>query len=146
MASRLRFRQSNRKREIETRCHLSRLLVSETRHVKTGGITHRFWATYRKVLDKNRLDLMASRLRIRQSNRKREIETRCHLSRLLVSETRHVKMGPKTVSKTQGKKQDSIFLENVWPKTRLDFSCSQRLVQKLTLRDYTIRKVFSGRR
>ena len=48
------------------------------------GITHRFWATYRKVLD-----LMASRLRFRQSNRKREIETRCHLSRLLVSETRH---------------------------------------------------------
>ena len=45
------------------------------------GITHRFWATYRKVLDKNRLDLMASRLRFRQSNRKREIETRCHLSR-----------------------------------------------------------------
>ena len=44
-------------------------------------ITHRFWATYRKVLDKNRLDLMASRLRFRQSNRKREIETRCHLSR-----------------------------------------------------------------
>ena len=35
----------------------------------------------RKVLDKNRLDLMASRLRFRQSNRKREIETRCHLSR-----------------------------------------------------------------
>ena len=44
-------------------------------------IIHRFWATYRKVLDKNRLDLMASRLRIRQSNRKREIETRSHLSR-----------------------------------------------------------------
>ena len=44
-------------------------------------ITHRFWATCRKVLDKNRLDLMASRLRFRQSNRKREIETRCHLSR-----------------------------------------------------------------
>ena len=44
-------------------------------------ITDRFWATYRKVLDKNRLDLMASRLRFRQSNRKREIETRCHLSR-----------------------------------------------------------------
>ena len=54
-------------------------------------ITYRFWATYRKVLDKNRVDLMASRLRFRQSNRKREIETRCHLSRLLVSETRHVK-------------------------------------------------------
>ena len=44
-------------------------------------ITQRFWATHRKVLDKNRLDLMASRLRSRQSNRKREIETRCHLSR-----------------------------------------------------------------
>ena len=44
-------------------------------------ITHRFWATCRKVLDKNRLDLMASRLRSRQSNQKREIETRCHLSR-----------------------------------------------------------------
>ena len=55
-------------------------------------IIHRFWATHRKVLDKNRLDLMASRLRFRQSNRKREIETRCHLSRLLVSETRHVKL------------------------------------------------------
>ena len=47
----------------------------------TERIIHRFWATYRKVLDKNRLDLMASRLRIRQSNRKREIETRSHLSR-----------------------------------------------------------------
>ena len=48
---------------------------------KVTRIIHRFWATYRKVLDKNRLDLMASRLRIRQSNRKREIETRSHLSR-----------------------------------------------------------------
>ena len=57
-----------------------------------NGIIHRFWATCRKLLDKNRLDLMASRLRFRQSNRKREIETRCHLSRLLVSETRHVKL------------------------------------------------------
>ena len=54
-------------------------------------IIHRFWATYRKVLDKNRIDLMASRLRFRHSNGKREIETRCDLSRLLVSETRHVK-------------------------------------------------------
>ena len=44
-------------------------------------IPHRYWAMYRKVLDKNCLDLMASRLRFRQSNRKREIETRCHLSR-----------------------------------------------------------------
>ena len=44
-------------------------------------ITHRFWATCRKLLDKNRLDFKASRLRIRQSNRKREIETRSHLSR-----------------------------------------------------------------
>ena len=78
------------------------------------GIIHRFWATCRKVLDKNRLDLMASRLRFRQSNRKREIETRCHLSRLLVSETRHVKTGPKT------------FLENVGQKTRLDFSRKRR--------------------
>ena len=50
-------------------------------YVFTSRITHRFWATHRKVLDKNRLDLMASRLRSRQSNRKREIETRCHLSR-----------------------------------------------------------------
>ena len=49
--------------------------------VQFNGIIHRFWATYRKVLDKNRLDLMASRLRFRQSNRKREIETRSHLSR-----------------------------------------------------------------
>ena len=48
------------------------------------------------VNDKNRLDLMASRSRFWQSNRKREIETRCHLSRLLVSETRHVKTEPKT--------------------------------------------------
>ena len=45
-------------------------------------ITHRFWATCRKVLDKNRLDFKAPRLRIRQSNRKREIETRSHLSRI----------------------------------------------------------------
>ena len=44
-------------------------------------IIHRFWATCRKLLDKNRLDFKASRLRIRQSNRKREIETRFHLSR-----------------------------------------------------------------
>ena len=55
-----------------------------------------------------------SRLRFRQSNRKREIETRCHLSRLLVSETRHIKTGPKT------------FLENVGQKTRLDFSRKRR--------------------
>ena len=53
-------------------------------------IIHRFWATCRKLLDKNRLDFKASRLRIRQSNRKREIESRSHLSRLLVSQTRHV--------------------------------------------------------
>ena len=45
------------------------------------GIIHRFWATCRKLLDKNRLDFKASRLRIRQSNRKREIESRFHLSR-----------------------------------------------------------------
>ena len=81
---------------------------------KFNGIIHRLWATCRKVLDKNRLDLMASRLRFRQSNRKREIETRCHLSRWLVSETRHVKTGPKT------------FLENVGQKTRLDFSRKRR--------------------
>ena len=49
--------------------------------VKLCGIIHRFWATCRKLLDKNRLDFKASRLRIRQSNRKREIETRSHLSR-----------------------------------------------------------------
>ena len=61
--------------------------------MKQTRIIHRFWATHRKLLDKNRLDLMVSRLRFRQSNRKREIETRCHLSRLLVSETRHVKHG-----------------------------------------------------
>ena len=48
---------------------------------KTIGITHRFWATCHKVFDKNRLDFKASRLRIRQSNRKREIETRSDLSR-----------------------------------------------------------------
>ena len=58
MASRLRFRQSNRKREIETRCHLSRLLVSETRHVKLKrdfikGITHRFWETSLDSLKKS---------------------------------------------------------------------------------------------
>ena len=47
----------------------------------TFRIIHRFWATCRKLLDKNRLDFKASRLRIRQSNRKREIETRSHLSR-----------------------------------------------------------------
>ena len=38
--------------------------------------SYRFWATYRKVLDKNHLDFMASRLRFQQSNRKCEIETR----------------------------------------------------------------------
>ena len=31
-------------------------------------IIHRFWATCRKLLDKNRLDFKASRLRIRQSD------------------------------------------------------------------------------
>ena len=55
--------------------------LSDFRKGHLSRIIHRFWATYRKVLDKNRLDLMASRLRIRQSNRKREIETRSHLSR-----------------------------------------------------------------
>ena len=44
--------------------------------------------TYRKVLDKNRLDLMASRLRIRYFNPGRGIETRSNQSRCLVSETR----------------------------------------------------------
>ena len=33
------------------------------------ALHHRFWATYRKVLDKNRLNLMACRLRIRHSSR-----------------------------------------------------------------------------
>ena len=55
-------------------------------------IIHRFWATCRKLFDKNRLDFKASRLRIRQSNRKREIESRFHLSLWLVSKTRHVKL------------------------------------------------------
>ena len=33
--------------------------TNEIRHKRINfGITHRFWATYRKVLDKNRLDLM----------------------------------------------------------------------------------------
>ena len=38
---------------------------SSTPRVEAYLIIHRFWATYRKVLDKNRLDLMASRLRFR---------------------------------------------------------------------------------
>ena len=39
------------------------LYSTATRPSSIFGIIHRFWATYRKVPDKNRLDLMASRLR-----------------------------------------------------------------------------------
>ena len=76
--------------EIEARYfkeHCSRKMNFESRI--TGSLTV-FWATYRKVLDKNRFDLMAARLRFRPSNRKRGIETRSNLSRCLILETRLV--------------------------------------------------------
>ena len=62
-------------------CATAFMKTGQTRLLAVFGIIHRFWATCRKLLDKNRLDFKASRLRIRQSNRKREIETRSHLSR-----------------------------------------------------------------
>ena len=71
----------NRLQKMYLTRNLSPFWLPETPTAPFLGAVARFWATCRKLLDKNRLDLMASRLRFRQSNRKREIETRCHLSR-----------------------------------------------------------------
>ena len=67
---------------VKSVSHQEILLFPESRAIFLSNPDHSpFLATCRKVFDKNRLHFKASRLRIRQSNRKREIETRCHLSR-----------------------------------------------------------------